>query len=191
MIRRVTGGFSHPVNFSRSRRSVVVWSFCRARKGRPSLIRVQSLKSTIIVHLAAILLPLVALFVFESTEDARRTSDVDRHFRLHGLALEAKERYTAFGNGAADAVDTSELSLPALIALRDARDRTAELARATRLPELDGVAGELGAIAEALDRDRRLPSLLALRERIVAQREPIKRAQADQEARLNESFLFY
>jgi predicted signal transduction protein with EAL and GGDEF domain len=112
---------------------------------------------------------------------------VDRHFRLHGLALEAKERYTAFGNGAADAVDTSELSLPALVALRDARDRTAELARATRLPELDRVAAELGAIAEVLDRDRRLPALLALRERIVAQREPIKRAQADQEASLNES----
>jgi len=151
------------------------------------LIRVQSLKSTIIVHLAAILLPLVALFVFESTEDARRTSDVDRHFRLHGLALEAKERYTAFGNGAADAVDTSELSLPALAALRDARDRTAELARATRLPELDRVAGELGAIAEVLDRDRRLPALLALRERIVAQRDPLRRAQADQEASLNNS----
>jgi len=151
------------------------------------LIRVQSLKSTIIVHLAAILLPLVALFVFESAEDGRRTADVERHFRLHGLALEAKERYTAFSNGAADAVDTSELSLPALAALRDARSRTAQLARETHLPELDAVAGELGEIAEVLDRDRRLPSLLALRERIVAQREPLKRAQADQEASLNNS----
>jgi PAS domain S-box-containing protein len=151
------------------------------------VIRVQSLKSTIIVHLAAILLPLVTLFVFESMEDARRTSDVERHFRLHGLALEAKERYSAFGNGAADAVDTSELSVQALAALLDARNQTAELARETRIPELDRVARELGAIAEDLARDRRLPSLLALRERIVAQREPIKRAQADQEARLNES----
>src|SRR5262245_28120122 len=120
-------------------------------------------------------------------EDARRNSDVARHFRLHGLAIEAMERYSAFGNGAADAVDTSELSLQALAALFDARDRTAQLARETRLPGPDRAASELGMIAEALARDRRLPSLLALRERIVAQREPIKRAQAEQEALLNDS----
>src|SRR5262249_3255926 len=112
---------------------------------------------------------------------------VERHFRLHGLAMDAMERYAVFGNGAADAVDTSELSLQALAALLDARDSTAQLARETRIPELDRVAGELGAIARDLARDRKLPSLLALRERIVTQREPIKRAQAEQEARLNAS----
>jgi len=151
------------------------------------VIKVQSLRSTIIVHLAAILLPVVALLVYQSLEDARRTASVERHFRLHGLALEAKERYAAFGNGAADAVDSSELSLHALAALRDARDRTAELGRATGSPALDEGAGELDAMAQILAADRGLRALLTLRDQIIAQRAAITRTQADQESKLNDA----
>ncbi len=149
------------------------------------MIRVQSLKSTIVLHLAAILLPLAALAAYHSLEDAKRTASMERQFRLHGLALEAKERYAAFGNGAADTVDTRELGPTAFAALQDARRGMQELARQSVSVEHLETAGELEALEQVLVRDRSLRALLPLRGRIVAARNAVVLAHADYEARLN------
>src|SRR5882672_9119185 len=180
---RFTHLVGHCTPLSGHRHAVCLFCFT----GRREVIKVQSLRSTIIVHLAAILLPLVALLVYQAAEDARRTANVEKHFRLHGLALEAKERYITFGNGAADAVDSSELSLQALAALRDARDRTAELALATGSAALGKAVAELDAMVKVLEEDRGLPCLLTLREQIIAQRAAITRTHADQETGLNDA----
>lgn len=71
------------------------------------MIKVQSLKHTIIAQFTVILLPVVLLLAYETVENANRASALERQVQWHGLASAARERYGAFSNGAADAVDTS------------------------------------------------------------------------------------
>ncbi len=153
------------------------------------VIKIQSLKSTIIVQFVVILLPVVAVLAYQTEENARRTATMDKLYRHHGLALQAKERFGAFGNGAADAVDTSELSKNALAALRDSRDRLAELGAESASSELLQVSENLDAMVRVLARDPSLASLQTLREQINAARGSIAIAQARYDKLLDNAIL--
>ena len=149
------------------------------------MIRVQSLKSTIITQFAAILLPVIALLGYQTLTEAQRTASVDRVFRLHGMSLSAKDRYAAFSNGAAEAVDTLRLSKPALAALVDARNHVSRLGHEGGAAEMLETSGRLDAMATTLAQDPRLESLLTLREHMNFVRERILLAESAYEQQLN------
>lgn len=100
------------------------------------MIKVQSLRHTIIAQFLVILLPVVALLVYQTWQDARRSVQMEHLAQLHGLALAAKERYATFLNGATDAVDTSALSRSAVSALWDARHALDELGQRSQSAEI-------------------------------------------------------
>ena len=149
------------------------------------MIRIQSLKSTIIAQFAAILLPVIALLGYQTLTEVHRTAQVDAAFRLHSQVLEAKELYVVFANGAADAVDTLTLSQPALLALVEARNRLSRLGSDAGTAELLEESGRLDTVVRMLEKDPRLPTLLALRGQINLTRDKIVRTQADYERSLN------
>ena len=153
------------------------------------MINIQSLRSTIIAQFAVILLPVIALLGYQTLTEAQRTASVDRVFRLHNLALEAKDRYAVFVNGAADAVDTSKLSRPALAALVDARDRLSQLGNETGLADLLETSGSMDVMVKMLAKDPGLPTLLKLQGQINSARDRIARAQSDYDGKLNTSIL--
>ena len=150
------------------------------------MIKVQSLKNTVIVQFLVILLPVVALLAYQTVQNAERTAHLDHLANLNGLALSANERYVIFSNGAADAVDTSTLSRPALAALRDAQQAMQTLGQRSGSIQIRQTAEELLAIHEILQADPSLKTLLTLRERLQGLRLMIDETQATMERQLNE-----
>ena len=150
------------------------------------MIKVQSLRLTIIAQFLVILLPVVALLVYQTWQDARRSVQMEHLAQLHGLALAAKERYATFLNGATDAVDTSALSRSAVSALWDARHALDELGQRSQSAEIVHAAKSIFAMAEALEADAGVHTLRALGEQIALARAVIHEAQADYDLQLNE-----
>jgi diguanylate cyclase (GGDEF)-like protein len=74
------------------------------------MINVKSLNLRIASQFAVILLPLVALLVYVTHAEARRAAAMSRAFSIHATAIEARDLYTLFLEGAADSVDTGRLS---------------------------------------------------------------------------------
>ena len=142
------------------------------------MIKVQSLKRLIVVQFAAILLPLVGIVAYQAIVDAQRNAQLEALFRLHGVAVDARDQYVKFANGAADAVDTLRLSKPALIALRQSRDSLSTLGRDTSDAHLAEAAAGMRSMADALELDPRLPSLERQNDKINAYRQAVIKAEA-------------
>ncbi len=150
-----------------------------------NMIKVQSLKRTIVIQFTTILLPLVLLLAYQTTEDAKRTAALDRQVQLHGIALAAKEHYGAFANGAADAVDTLALSQSALNHLRDAQHGVHELGSRTQTPALIDTAAAMGAAAATLEKEPTLNTLERLRDPLAGFHKAIQNIKLDNEQKLN------
>ena len=84
------------------------------------MINVKSLSLRIAVQFAVVLLPLVALLVYVTHAESRRAAAMSRAFSTHEAAIDARDQYAAFLDGAADSVDTGRLSARARKALADA-----------------------------------------------------------------------
>ena len=149
------------------------------------MIKVQSLKHTIIAQFLVILLPVVTLLAYQTWQDARRTAQMEHLAQMHGLALAAKERYAIFLNGASDAVDTSVLSQSAVSALWDARHALDELGQRSQSAEIVRTAKSIFAMAEALEADAGVRTLHALGDQMALARAVIHQAQADYESQFN------
>ena len=91
------------------------------------MVKVNSLTSRIVIQFAVILLPLVALLIFETTAEARRAASMSHAVTMRGLAVAAKERYALFLDGAVDAVDTGRLASRASASLREAANSAEQL----------------------------------------------------------------
>lgn len=150
------------------------------------MIKVQSLKHTIIVQFTMILLPVVALLVFQTWQDSRRAAELADKVYLQGLAVRAQEQYRLFSNGAADAVETSKLGPASLAALWESRHALDELGRRSQTPVLVGTAKELASMAEALEADAGVQTLMGLRERMAGARAALLEAQRDCDRKLAE-----
>ena len=129
------------------------------------MVKVNSLTSRIVIQFAVILLPLVALLIFETTAEARRAASMNHAVTMHGHAVAAKERYGLFLDGAADAVDTGKLASRAATALREAAGSAEQLlllepdpSQADRL-----LVGQLHAVAHAVALDPAMATLAQLR----------------------------
>lgn len=149
------------------------------------MIKVQSLKNTVIAQFLVILLPVVSLLAYQTAQDAERTAQLDHLANLNGLALAANQHYVTFSNGAADAVDTSTLSRPALAALRDAQETMQTLGQRSGSIALHQAAEDLLTIHATLQADSSLKTLLTLRERLQGLRLVIYEAHETMERRLN------
>ena len=129
------------------------------------MVKVNSLTSRIVIQFAVILLPLVALLIFETTAEARRAASMSHAVTMRGLAVAAKERYALFLDGAVDAVDTGRLASRASASLREAANSAEQLlaiepdpSKADRL-----LVDHLRTIAQAVERDNALATLAQLR----------------------------
>ena len=60
------------------------------------MIRVQSLKHTIITQFALILAPVVVVLAFQSWDGLQRAEALQKLHRAHALATDARERYSLF-----------------------------------------------------------------------------------------------
>ena len=151
------------------------------------MIRVQSLKSTIILQFAVILLPVVVLLGFQSLEDIRRAEALQHLHRLHTLADEAREHYTVFYEHAAAASPSSALNPSALMALKGARDRLAQIGRAADSRPLVDAAAGMSAVADALEKNPEWRTRNTLRGQITSLRLVAQRTQTDYDLKVDEA----
>lgn len=150
------------------------------------MIKVQSLKQTIIAQFLVILVPVVTLLAYQTWHDSRRTSQLEQLSTLRGLALKAKERYGVFLSGAADAVDTAAVSRSAYRALQDTGEALSELGSLSNLPEFTRAAQRIAAMSDVIEKDASVPSLQSLTDQMALTRAVIQEAQNDYETQFNE-----
>ena len=129
------------------------------------MIQARSLTRQIILQYVTILLPLVAVLVYQTMADYTRAQATDRAARRATLAGDAENQYKRFVDGIVDAVDSGSLAPNARRALDAAADalaglgtldtrRQVALAR-ERLRELQAAIPAQSAIAQlALHRVR-------------------------------------
>ncbi len=151
------------------------------------MIKVQSLKRTIIIQFTVILLPVVVLLAFQSLDDIRRAEVLQRLHRLNTLADQARERYTVFNNEAAAVTPATALSPSALAALKSARDRVVELGERTDPRPLAEAVQGLSAMAQALEANPGLDTLNTLRAQMKSVRSAIHRTQAEYDLKVDEA----
>ena len=113
------------------------------------MINVKSLSLRIAVQFAVVLLPLVALLVYETHAEARRAAAMSHAFAIHEAAIETRDQYTAFIDGAADSVDTGRLSARARKALSDANADVDKLIALQ--PDQAGAHSELSGWLRSID----------------------------------------
>ncbi len=84
------------------------------------MINVRSLNQRFAVQFAAVLLPLVALLAYVTHAEWRRATAMNQAFAIHATAIETREQYARFLDGAVDSVDTGRLSQRSRTALAGA-----------------------------------------------------------------------
>lgn len=154
-----------------------------------TMIKIQSLRSTIIAQFLVILLPVILLSGYQILTEAQRTATVDRAFQQHRLILAASDRYAVFKNGVVDAVDTEQLSRQALTALVDSHNYLGQLGRESGSVEIIESAGKLNAIVAELSQDSGMPALLKTRDAINTTHERIVRAVKNYEEQMNAAIV--
>ena len=127
------------------------------------MINVQSLKTRIALQFALIIAPIAIVLGIQAVADAQRSARIERAFRLHQVAIAARDHFKLFLDGAVDAVDTGKLSIRALNGLR----KSVQFAHALPGPvEKSGRERGQAAIDQlltAVETDSRLPALLAFK----------------------------
>jgi diguanylate cyclase (GGDEF)-like protein len=153
------------------------------------LIRVTSLKNTIILQFAVILVPIIALLAYQTLSEAKRTREVQLRVELHEQAVEVRDQYTQFVNGVVDAVDTKRLGPSALGALRKAVGGISALGTAAGSQELVRVSAGLEQMANALEPNPSIEQLEAFRGRISEARALIAKTQDQFSSNLDAAIL--
>lgn len=150
------------------------------------MIKVQSLKRTIIAQFTVILLPLVALLLFHTGLDTRRASELADIVHLHGLAQRAQEQYRAFAQGTGEALETLRISEATLSALWESRHALDEIGRRSHTGALVAAAKDFAQMAEALEADPGIGTLHALQERIAQGRITVLETQRAYDRKLDD-----
>jgi diguanylate cyclase (GGDEF)-like protein len=86
------------------------------------MLKVRSLKPTIILQFAIIIAPITLVLLYQALSDVKHADSVKFELQSVALAHQARDNYKVFLNGVADAVDTGTLSNRA----RQALDQTRE-----------------------------------------------------------------
>ena len=134
------------------------------------MFRVTSLRNTIILQFAMILVPIIALLVYETVSEARHAQDIKFHYKLHERSVQIRDQYAKFINGVVAAVETKHLGQPSLYALREASRGMAALSVEGNSKELEEASVRLERMAQALTADPYIGQIDALRPEIAAAR---------------------
>lgn len=153
------------------------------------MLRITSLRNTIILQFALILVPIVVLLAYQTVSEARRAYEVKFRVQLHEKAVKINAQYAQFVNGVVDAVDTKQLGVSALIALRDAGREVGSLGRDASSKELLATSADLNKIADVLATDPSINQLEIFRERISKARSAIANTQDAFAANLETAIL--
>ena len=127
------------------------------------MLKVTSLKHTIILQFAIILAPITFVLLYQALSDVRHASSVK--FELQGvvLAQRARDSYKVFLNGVADAVDTGSLSNRARQALELTKDSLSALQSWDRSFQSGPILDPVNTLLNTTRRDPSLKELLPLR----------------------------
>ena len=155
------------------------------------MVKVKSLSLRIVVQFAVILLPLVAVLFYETGAGARRAAAMSHALSTHLLVETAKERYGAFLNGAADAVDTGRLAAPALAALDEAAGDIAKLLGLdpAHAATLAGLGSTLRQFHNNLTPDPSLAALSPMRAPMAQARASLEQAAREHERDLDKAIV--
>lgn len=137
------------------------------------MLRVTSLKSTIITQFAVILLPIIALLAYQTISETQRAQEVKSRFELHERAEQMREQFTKFLNGAADAVDSSRIGQSALDSLLVSADHMSVLSNRSDMRELQSTSETLTKIAKELTTDPSVTRLVTFRDQIDSARQVV------------------
>ena len=151
------------------------------------MIRVQSLKHTIITQFALILAPVVVVLAFQSWDGLQRAEALQKLHRAHALATDARERYSLFDGLLASLGPEAAPGEATVGTLKDARDKVAALARFTGSPAFEGTARMMSEMADAMEKDPGPQTLPALQERINIVRVALQQVQTEYDTKLDEA----
>ena len=156
------------------------------------MIKVQSLSLRIVLQFAVVLVPLIAVLVYETRAESNRIAALANARAAHQLAAEARDQFSRFVNSAADAVDSGRLANAGHAALGQARARVGEL---SQVQDADSEAtgrtqSEVESLIKAIDADASLPGLLGARDSITSARTAIDGLAAGKQRALDQSIEF-
>ena len=137
-------------------------------------MRVQSLRSRLILQILVILLPVTLLLGYQSWMDLRHAELVDSAFQRASKAKQLQAAYRQFLQGVADAVDTGRVARPAVKSLEQAARAEDELARMPEAGTMAELRTEIDALIGAFSKDTSLAQALLLTHRIHALDEKIE-----------------
>ena len=120
------------------------------------------------LQFTAVVLPVVAVLLFQMVGDSRRAAALGHSRPLHELAQGVRGNYKTFMNGVTDAVDTGTLSGPAAEALAGAADGLDKLAAAGEGPLVGTAPKVVRSLSTALGKGAALGAIMPLREQIKA-----------------------
>ncbi|MFC5513508.1 EAL domain-containing protein [Massilia jejuensis] len=132
--------------------------------GNIDIVRIKSLKLSIILQFVAIIAPFALVLLYQVLFDLRRIDAVRFEQGTAALAREARDNYKQFLNRVADAVDTGSLSGSALKPLAQVRQglgelRVLELHHDGSAPEIDAALSKLSELLPQVRRDLAVDAL--------------------------------
>ena len=155
------------------------------QQGVQRLIHVSSLKNTIILQFAVILVPLIALLAYQTVSESRRAQEITTYTQLHDQAVQIRDRFNQFTNGVVDAIDTRRISTTALESLRATARGLAQLDPHYTSRNLMAHSAELTKMADALVADSSVRQLEFFRDRISSTRTLVAELQSDSSKNLD------
>jgi methyl-accepting chemotaxis protein len=124
-------------------------------------IRGWSLSRKLYTLLLMASLPLMALCMYQVVLNWLSVKAIGNEFPVYVLSMERAAKFKSFVDGAADAVDSGELSSNAVEAVTQAQQLTARLEAVSHLPEKD-VSSDLASIVAVVGKNRQIAALLPL-----------------------------
>jgi signal transduction histidine kinase len=125
--------------------------------------KIKSLKSLIVLQFAVVVLPMMAILLYQTISDIYHAEELERSYRFLAACHVIESRYAQFVNGVVDAVDTGQLGADALRALDEATERFRKLAQEDHARNFIKLQGEMDNALSALKHDRSLNTLILLR----------------------------
>ncbi len=127
------------------------------------MLKVRSLKPTIILQFAIIIAPITLVLLYQALSDVRHADSVKFELQSVALAHQARDNYKVFLNGVADAVDTGTLSNRARQALEQTRESLLALQSWDRSFRVEPFLSLLDTLRNAARGKSSLKELLPLR----------------------------
>ena len=149
-------------------------------------IRAGSLKWQIILQFIGILLPLVAVLIYQTVSDQLRAQEIDRVSQNATAVIQVERQYERFVDGVVDTAEGGRIPIAARVALEGVRDKLDKLGNNLVRPEIATTQGHLLELNAAIAANPKTAQVASFRARVSETREVIgnlaKVTQAEQDA---------